>query len=125
VERGLSVGLRGHGAGEKVPSHRRTLAQFGWHWSSSHVERPEWPRGLVIHPPDPDSTRQIRPGAARVALCEAVGCLKVGVKEGKVVSIRAALESLNPFAVGDGLETDAFSADAEKETPQPSLVAGS
>jgi hypothetical protein len=58
------------------------------------------------------------------ALCEAVGCLKVGVKEGKVVSIRAALEALNTLAVGDGLETDAFSADAEKETPQPSLVTG-
>ena len=58
------------------------------------------------------------------ALCEAVGCLKVGVKEGKVVSIRAALEVLNTLAVGDGLETDAFSADAEKEAPQPSLVTG-
>jgi hypothetical protein len=58
------------------------------------------------------------------APCEAFECLKVGVKEGKVVSIRAALEALNPLAVGDGLETEASGAEAEKERAASTVACG-
>jgi len=54
-------------------------------------------------------------------LCDAVACLRVGVKEGKVLSIRTAAESR---AVGDGLETEAFSVEAEKEKAQRTVPLG-
>lgn len=57
-------------------------------------------------------------------LCEAVGYLKVGIKEGKVVSIRAPQDAAELLAVGDGLETEASAPEAEKERAASSLACG-
>ena len=57
-------------------------------------------------------------------LCEAVGYLKVGIKEGKVVSIRAPQDAAELLAIGDGLETEASGAEAEKERAASSLACG-
>jgi integrase len=57
-------------------------------------------------------------------LCEAVGCLKVGVKEGKLVSIQKPQGQPEAFAVGDILETRVSPLEAEKERAASSLACG-
>jgi hypothetical protein len=58
------------------------------------------------------------------ALCEAVGCLKVSVKEGKVVAIRPVAEVAGVEELGAQMEPGVSAPDADKERAASSLACG-
>jgi integrase len=53
------------------------------------------------------------------ALCEAVGCLKVSAKEGKVVAIHEAVDSASSLKLGAQMEPGAATVDSENNRPAP------
>jgi hypothetical protein len=57
-------------------------------------------------------------------LCEAVGYLRLGLREGKLVSIPGAGAIAKPLPVGDGLETEASGVEAQKERAASSVACG-
>jgi integrase len=57
-------------------------------------------------------------------LCEAVGYLRLGLREGKLVSLQGARAIAKPLPVGDGLETEASGVEAQKERAASSVACG-